>query len=264
MISKLVFKDRKRSCLPWLVNTDLFKKKRQITFKEGLNTIVGPNGSGKSTILNLLAIMMLAQDFGVSRLDDMTFSKVLGSKKTSRDDFLDGIRPVHDGQPVIYINPDLTYGLGGGFAYFTDTRLGAQNMMARRRSSTGQYAKYQLVERLQDRPGPLDLSKFSYLRDSPKGAALLEFWEKPEIEELGQPTVLIDEADRSMDLLNQLDMWTFLKLAGNPPKGRGQFIVATHCVAAFDIPGANYIELEKGYRKKCLRKVAKLKEVLSE
>jgi predicted ATPase len=269
VISKLVIKDRKRACLEWLAGSDLFKGKRTFTFKEGLNILVGPNGSGKSTILNLLGSMMLCLDFGVARIDEMTVDRVVkrhskfnALKDLTRKDFRDGVRPVHDGQPVIYINPDKVFGLGGRGAFFTDVVLGCQNMFAQKEASSGEYAKMQLAERLQDRPESLDLSKM--WGDQEKHKALREFWEKPDIEEPGQPTVLIDEADRSLDLLNQLDLWTFLKLAGLPPKGRGQFIVASHCVAAFDIPGAHYIELEKGYRGKCLKKVEKLREVLSQ
>jgi len=59
----------------------------------------------------------------------------------------------------------------------------------------------------------------------------------------GQPTVLLDEPARSLDLPAQVQIWRLVRAYAE----RVQFIVASHSLYALNIPGANYIELTDGY-----------------
>lgn len=62
---------------------------------------------------------------------------------------------------------------------------------------------------------------------------------------VGQPTILLDEPERSLDLNYQPAIWRLLR-AFAPTT---QFIVASHSLFALRIPEANYIELGSDYLK---------------
>jgi ABC-type Mn2+/Zn2+ transport system ATPase subunit len=59
----------------------------------------------------------------------------------------------------------------------------------------------------------------------------------------GQPTILLDEPERSYDLNTQIGVWRFLRAYSD----QVQFIVASHALFALRIPNAHYIELSPRY-----------------
>jgi hypothetical protein len=59
----------------------------------------------------------------------------------------------------------------------------------------------------------------------------------------GQPTILLDEPERSYDLNAQVGVWRLLRAYAD----QIQFIVASHSLFALKIPEAHYVELSSRY-----------------
>lgn len=70
----------------------------------------------------------------------------------------------------------------------------------------------------------------------------------------GPLTVLLDEAERSLDLPAQLQVWRLIRAFSK----EAQFIVASHSFYALGLPNTNYIGLDEGYLEKSLAAFAAL------
>jgi len=261
MIKQLRIKDPKNSCTEWWGQVKPLKGKKAIPFKPGLNILWGPNGSGKSTILTTLARMLHAEQGGQTIVTQHSVREVVDAGfGMAEDTYKDGVLPTHDGQAIFHFNPSHAVGLlGGGFDddFF---REGIMNTMAR--GSSGETTLQRIVGPLRVLGGEESWPEIEWKIRREHVNDVWGRWLrhvektlKGTMKSKGQPTMLLDEPDRSLDLHVQQRFWERLpKII----KSDGvQVIAATHSVFAADIPGANYIEMVPGYLDKCREAIDK-------
>jgi len=83
-------------------------------------------------------------------------------------------------------------------------------------------------------------------RIDPDRRAYIESFLEPKIEK-GQRTLLLDEPERALDILAQVNTWGLLRAYADTY----QLFVASNSLVAIDIPEANYIEIANdGYLEK--------------
>lgn len=254
MIESLQVVDAKRASVEWWPKVQRLKRRKQIKFKPGLNILWGPNGCGKTTILLAMARMLHCWQGGVSTLTEHSIRELFklrfGSNLKSEDKYLNGVMPVHDGQAVFFVDP--SKGVGASRSFFDNDFSFEQLMDMRDRGSSGQKTTMRLMPLIRlargEEPPPVRCNiNREYVND-----LWISYLDR--VEETmrgtiprGQPTVLLDEPDRSLDIPSQVGLWKILKMA----RKSVQIIVATHSILALDIPDAHYIDLHRGYLKKC-------------
>lgn len=238
-----------------------FKSRKTLAFKPGLNVLFGPNGCGKSTVLNILGQTMAATQGGISAVtenlvhdtvDMLGALSVRGKprKKEMADKI--GVPVAHDGQPVLYCDPRQTVGITGGAFDDDFFERGLDEAVNRSRASHGERAYSRASLALSVLSGKTAFPKDVVHKISKKtvndmwGQALDVVYDRMQGSiEKGQPTVLLDEPESNYSLLWQAGLW---KLLAQPSVAeRFQVIVASHSPFALNIPGAHYIEFEKGY-----------------
>jgi predicted ATPase len=241
-----------------------FKDRKRIDFKPGLNVLFGPNGSGKSTIIRILAGTMCAELGGVSTITQSSLDKYVDS-----GNFMDdkpkvrhkvGLKVAHDGQPIVYCDPRERLGFRGG-----RVDLDFPNRIAMEVSNNGSHGEksWQRVKvsigalmGLAEFPSEIDrCMDRRYVNDIwKKKIDIVEAAMTATIEK-GQPTILLDEPEANFSLIWQRNLWEWLS---NPEHTKNfQIIVASHSPFSLGIQGANYIDLEPGYR-------AEVEEVLKQ
>jgi len=257
MIASLRIEDAGRACTPWWSEVEALSGLEQLDFEPGLNILWGPNGSGKSTVLTAIARMLHAEQGGRSVVTESSIRQVFPLSFVD-DGYLGGLALAHDGQAVLYIDPESRPGVTptGHFDYdFFDEafdslqkRSSGQKTLSRANTAfaifTGHEAWPEIGRRIQPEHvndlwrERLRLVEQSLSASIPKGS----------------PTVLMDEPDRSLDLPTQANLWQRL------PETAAcfQLLVATHCPFAVHIEGAHYIDLVPGYLEHCRRAVSAL------
>lgn len=256
MISTIRVADPENSVVPWWGSVEALQGREVIEFSEGLNILWGPNGIGKSTIVKLLARVLHAEQGGQTTVTERSvgpLNGILGSEPPKV-----GISVEHDGQAVIYHDPSNRIGLSGGQFDWDFFQEGIANTKAA--ASEGQLnigRAYRVWDQLQGKeawPEVQWLIKKSQVNSHwQRKLDIAEEQLKASIPR-GQPTFLLDEPDRSIDLPGQARLWQgYANLSS-----RFQFIVATHSPWALNIEGANYIDLQPGYLDACREAVARL------
>lgn len=290
MIDSLTYKPLARGEFPWAAELAYFKEKTVTEFKPGLNIVYGGNGSGKSTLLQLMATSLAAVQGGTSVVTASWLRDVLGF---DGDKLRLPCELVHDGQPVMFFDARAQEGLfGGGFDddFFN---LGLANTMAKGSTGQLGLRRIDRLLRVlvkkdappqktpearpKDAPARRGRSAKSFERKSPskslepegfpveiewkiaRGAAGDRRSERLElIDELlrakraeGPKTLIFDEPESGFSLPWQAGLWS--NIFGKVDPERFQVIVATHSPFALGIPGANYIEMEPGYLRECLK-----------
>jgi len=235
MIQNVQILDNTHTAVDWLPKVPAFRNQTTYTFSPGLNILWGANGSGKSSLLRLLSRMFLCeqgQDEQKATFHSLHEVFKIGSNDPSR---YDAIKVLHDGSPVLYLDSGVGKGqlYAGAFDddFFTDSLASFAF-----KGSSGQTTYYRLdnvVRRLikKDFKEP-DLSK---VWDKPK-KAILEGFLKGTLEK-SHPTILIDEPERSLDIMAQVTFWNFIRSY----QDKYQFIIATHNLFACNLSEANYI-----------------------
>jgi predicted ATPase len=262
MITSLKIGDRKKICIPWWGGVDFLKRKRVLHFQPGLNILWGPNGSGKTTLLLGLARMMFCEQANHTCITNHAIHELfpirsadfkLPADERARKGFLGGLEVVHDGQAVQHFDPSKTVGLVGGGAGFDDDFFMSGLQECTRKASAGETT----VGRLDDLFGILIGERewpeveWKARRETHSEAmnaqvALIDERLAPGIEP-GNPTILLDEPDRSLGVPYQYGLWNRLTADAE----RFQIIVATHSLFAVNVPGAHYIETKTGYLGQC-------------
>lgn len=264
-------KAKQVAAVPYLHTTQLMvSHPRGVRFStDKPNVVVGPNGGGKSTLLDTLAIRFLASQTGVSTLDDEYLDERYWTKvRENWEDhwcFLDGFDVTTDEGPVSFYRPhhvpgnerDVAHAMCMG--YFNEAK--AYGELTRRKSS-GQRCQALLARLKAALSGQVPTSyelKWSHGRDALDKAKLRDGYDfhsdqRQKIELLkdnaraaaaGQPVVIMDEPEQSLDARSELELWRDIRDA-NP--SAVQVIVATHSLYPILHPeGFNIIECTKGY-----------------
>lgn len=257
MIHELRVQSKKYACPEWWAKVPQLAKRKKWPFEPGLNILWGPNGSGKSTILLAMAHMFHCWQSGLPfvtqeslhKLFPIKLSPAFRDKKVNRE-WLNGIVPIHDGAPCVFVDPSKSMGAFGGAA-LDDSFMIEQISETMVKGSAGQMTGYRMgaLQQLLDDDVAV---RWKMNKDHVNSlwadrCKIVEKFLKGTVAESGPGTALLDEPDRSLDIPSQVQFWKVLpRLAA-----RIQIIVATHSILAVNIEGANYIELEKGYLKQC-------------
>ena len=260
MISELAIDDLNRSCVHHAREVPFLKEHDRVGFKPGLNILWGGNGTGKSTILSAIARMLHCEQGGRTCVTKDSLGAVFEvpsadpkSRFGERSDTLaDGVVPIHDGQCVLHFDPGHAVGLAFGGAAFDWDFAGAGVANTMFRGSSGQVTLERCNEVLYTIVKPEKWPKIEW-KVSQKGeyyaprTSQVEAFLKGTLEQ-GQPTVLLDEPDRSLSMKLQAGLWT--NLAARYSKNV-QIIAASHSPLALHLPGVNYIEMTPGYLAEC-------------
>lgn len=248
MIYKLDIRDPSKTPVPWLASIEAFTKPRAFEFKPGLNVLWGRNGSGKTSLTKVLARLFHCEQGNRPNVTQESLSDLVGGSIMNDADLRAGLRVTHDGQGVRHFDPSHAVGLVGGTAGF-DWDFGTEGIAnAMFKGSAGQTTMFRF-DRLMTEIVAGDVPEVAWkvqrsrLNDLwAERAALADFFLTSDAKS-GQPTILLDEPERSYDLNAQVGVWRFLRAFSD----QVQFIVASHSLFALKIPDAHYIELSPRY-----------------
>lgn len=247
MIHKLDILDPTKTPVKWLARVDALAKPRSFEFKPGLNVLWGRNGSGKTSLTKVLARLFHCEQGNHPIVTQESLTELVGGGHEPVD-LKKGLAITHDGQGVRHFDPSHAVGLVGGGAGF-DWAFGMEGVAnAMFKGSAGQTTMFRF-ERLAHEivAGEVPEVAWKFSRANVNGV-----WrERAELAERflkgtstrGQPTILLDEPERSYDLNAQVGIWRFLRAYAD----QVQFIVASHSLFALKIPGAHYVELSPRY-----------------
>lgn len=247
MIYKLSIKDAAQTPVPWLANIDAFKTRREFEFKPGLNVLWGRNGSGKTSLTKVLARLLHCEQGGNPIVTHESLSELVGGS-FSAIDVRKGVAITHDGQGTRHFDPGHAVGLhGGGASFDWDFSMeGIANTMFK--GSAGQTTMFRFDGLVNEVVvGDVPEVEWKVPREGAVGALgdrikIATFFLQGNGDP-GQPTVLLDEPERSYDLNAQIGVWRLLRAYAD----QVQFIVASHSLFALKIPDAHYIELSPRY-----------------
>ena len=247
MIYKLDILDAAKTPVPWLSSVEAFKKPCAFEFKPGLNVLWGRNGSGKTSLTKVLARLFHCEQGNQPIVTQESLSELVGGRLDDVD-IKKGVRVEHDGQGVRHFDPGHAVGLMGGGAAF-DWEFGTEGIVNTMfKGSAGQTTMFRfdrLVNEIVAGENPEVAWKFPREHNNSVWAARVKvaaFFLKGAGEK-GQPTILLDEPERSYDLNAQVGVWRFVRAYSD----QIQFIVASHSLFALKIPDAHYIELSPRY-----------------
>jgi len=247
MIYKLNLIDPAKTPVSWLPRVEALAKPREFEFKPGINVLWGRNGSGKTTLTKVLARLFHCAQGNQPLVTQESLLELTGGSYASVD-LKQGLSIKHDGQGVRYFDPGQAVGLMGGMAAF-DWDFGREGIAnAMFKGSAGQTTLFRF-DRLMNEiaTGVVPEVDWKFSRDKGSGRwkdrvdLAMHFLAGNAAK--GQPTILLDEPERSYDLNAQLGVWRFLRAYSSEV----QFIVASHSLFALKIPDAHYIELSPAY-----------------
>lgn len=248
MIYALRIKDPAKTPVKWLPQVPALQQPRTFEFKPGLNILWGRNGSGKTSLTKILARLFHCEQGNQPLVTQESLSTLVGGDLREDVNIKAGVEIDHDGQGVRHFDPGHAVGLMGGGAAF-DWDFGKEGIINTLfKGSAGQTTMFRfdrLINEIVEGKIPEVEWKFPRARNSPLWAdrvKLAAFFLKGR-RERGQPTITLDEPERSYDLSAQVGVWRFLRAYAD----QVQFIVAPHSLCALKIPGAHYIELSPGY-----------------
>lgn len=264
MIRSIDILDPAKMYIEWWPKVPALAKPRKFEFQPGLNILFGKNGSGKSTLLKCMAQITHCAQGGEPLVTEDSFDELKGRYR--RDG---SVAPLsretlvldHDGQGVRFFDPSVAVGLApGGAAFDYDFGLeGIQNAMFK--GSAGQTTMHRLDKMMRSLIlGETPEVKWKLRRPTDQASpdyveqiAVLDHFLKGSGDK-GQPTILLDEPERSFDMTTQLTVWRMIRTYSDTV----QFIVASHSFLALNLPEANYIEMDEEYMQKAEFVLARL------
>lgn len=252
MISSVKVVNPENASVQWWPKVEWLRGKERIEFKPGLNIVWGPNGSGKSTLLLTIARVLQCAE---SRDQTVTLGSIRAMFDTgiSATRVRDGVVPVYDGQPVMFFDPAKPVGLTGGQIDWDQGDRGLRSLMGQK-ASAGQQTMAGLGEVLKAAREGLPATRWAVNEDhlnsvwAPAARRVRELLGGDPEAPRGPPTLLLDEPDRSLNIVYQHQLWE--TLATKFP-GRVQVIATSHSPFALMLPGAHYIETVPGDLVQC-------------
>jgi predicted ATPase len=244
MIHELTIRSPKKTPIPHWQNVAFLKKAGTIEFQPGLNVLFGANGSGKSTLINALAMLMHCKLENWPRVTKESlgfFNRPIG--------YADGLLLSHDGMPARYM------GIESGLGFIPERNIKVVDVNAKdlkngdakgkalHNMSAGQATMSMLIQFLHAEPKKT-IYKF-------KTSQCVGEWK--DIHQVGteslknvvvrdglpqQGVLLLDEIDRSVDLVRQAAIWQMLRRLSTTY----QIIIASHSPFCLTASGAHYIE----------------------
>jgi len=231
-----------------------FRLQKRYEFKEGVNILVGSNGSGKSTLLNLIKHYTLCKKSFASTVENVrniSFCDYFNSEK-----FLDGVKIVADYRV-------LTFNLRGVNDMENHDTLNSLVNLGQafysKRTSDGEKNMDALGLLFKEMFGGTNDGKFPMeeIKKLTKGVndlwvnrikALLQYYEANQ-KDGKQFTILMDEPDRNLDLINSKQVYHILSKAREDT----QIIAAIHnpimIYKLSKLENVNIIELTENYVK---------------
>jgi predicted ATPase len=247
MIYRLDILDPSKTPVKWLSSVEALKAPRSFEFKPGLNVLWGRNGAGKTTLTKVLARLLHCEQGNHPVVTKESLAALVGDSFEPVD-VAKGVAVKHDGQGTRHFDPGHAVGLAAGGAAF-DWEFGTEGIHNQLfRGSAGQTTMFRFGRILGEIvAGEVPDVEWKFPRahnnsvwaDRVKTADLFL---KANAEK-GQPTILLDEPERSYDLNAQVGVWRLLRAYADEV----QFIVASHSLFALKIPGAHYVELSPRY-----------------
>jgi predicted ATPase len=232
----------------------------EISFKSGLNIIVGPNGSGKTSIINALSHHLGASHNGYSSITKKWIHEIQWEKDGDKEIPVSPIQVIHDGHPIIYGDPRRSLGIDSSGLDEEFYAQGLLESMSMSKESSGEQSNRRLtpfLEILQGNEkfpsGFSDHINIENVNDLWKGRvqSVFENWLRGTIDR-GQPTVLLDEPESGLSMMNQILLWDKI-LKSKEVSDNFQIILVSHSNQCLDLENANYIELKEGYLEACKR-----------
>lgn len=233
---------------------------QEIDFKPGLNIIVGPNGSGKSTILKAIANHLGANHSGFSLV---TKKWIYDLSWDSDGKLLSPVEIEHDGQPIVFGDPKRSLGLSSSGIDDEFYGEGLNEQLSMNQESSGEQSNRRITPYLEMLQGKaefptafMDGININNSNDMWKDKCdqIYNTWMKGNIK-IGQKTVLLDEPEAGLGLMNQILLWKKI-LKNKEVTDKFQIILVSHSAECLEVDGANYIELKEGYLNACRKLVA--------
>ncbi len=237
MIRSVEIKEPSGVVPSWLGTVPALARPRRFDFKPGLNVVFGENGSGKSTLLRVLSTLFCCEQGGQPVVTDHAVESLRDYGVTSLAALEGKVVVDHDGQPVRCADPGVAAGLVGGLAGFDYDFMGAGVMNAMFKGSAGQTT----LARVDEIVMQMVRGEVPELERKTRVPGWLAAFLKGRGGR-GQPTVLLDESERSFDLDKQMRHWHMLRSVAPEV----QLIVASHSPFSLELKEAHYVEMIPG------------------
>lgn len=268
MIEYIKFTDLNKVSESYIPNVKAIKRRlnKEIRFKNGINILLAPNGTGKTTIINTIAKYHFCYNTGTVFIDKETIFDV-SIYNLMGDDFddypykpKDGIEMSSDGN-VCYVSPRSYNGVADLDHTFMTAKDFATSLFDRDRSA-GETNKSNFI-RIYNKVKDIDMNEYrkvaveSFFEDKYRNDrygkcknTVFKYICNPNLEP-SKPTMLIDELDSNMDIINSINLMKSINYISQ----KFQIIMATHNPLVLEMPNVNIIELKRFYKRDCLNEL---------
>lgn len=261
MIKKLTITDPNDTPINYINEIDWLRN-NVITFKHGLNLIIGENGTGKTTLLSMIAMTMHCYQGGNIRITKKSIKDLV---KCSDNKYIgyNGYEIEHDNSLCYYLKYGKSVGMNYSLIDDDFFEEGLKSIILH--GSDGELSMNKIVD-LDTQIKSTSYNINNILEDMDKRYinynALVQSSFMIATEKLRKntkttecKTILLDEPDGSMSIINQEILWKYLlQMSSNI-----QLITTSHSVIPLGYKNINIIETSKDYYKN-IQRILKFKE----